>query len=306
MKEQPKKKSPEVWAVGGGKGGVGKSIISVLLSFWLAKKNKETVLVDLDLGGANIHTLMGIKSPARTLNDFIIRKYNSLEEISIYTEVDNLRLLCGASEILSMANPQFAQKVKIIQNIFNLDADYVVIDLGAGTSFNVLDFFMAAHKQIVVLTPQPVSIQNAYGFVRNTVYRKLSRLVSRKASLVAMVKETMDPKNDLKIRTINELLQNISNESSEEDAKALRKEIANIQPVLITNMTNEVNEKNAGRIIKTVSERYLMINPINLGGVAYDKQIYSMVTDMVPLTKLDQSSEAFMNLFEITGRIMEL
>ena len=88
---------PKIWAVGGGKGGVGKSVISTLLAFWLARKGKQTVLVDTDLGGANLHTLMGIKTPARTINDFVTKKYATLEEICLPTEWENLRLISGIS-----------------------------------------------------------------------------------------------------------------------------------------------------------------------------------------------------------------
>ena len=189
--------TPTIWAVGGGKGGVGKSVVSTILAFWLARKGKRTVLIDADLGGANLHTLLGIKSPPRTLIDFINRKFGSLEEICIDTEAKNLRLISGSSEVLSLANPHFSQKIKLINHFSRLDADYVVIDLGAGTSFNVLDFFLSAHEKIMVLTPEPTSIQNAYIFVRNAVYRRLSRLSSKNPSLQTLVKIAMDPKNDL-------------------------------------------------------------------------------------------------------------
>jgi flagellar biosynthesis protein FlhG len=236
--QQAEKKSlPKVWAVGGGKGGVGKSVISTLLAFWLTRMDKQTILVDTDLGGANLHTLMGIKSPPRTLNDFITRKFDSLEDICIPSEIENLRLISGAGEILSLANPKFAQKVKIIQNIFRLDADYIVLDLGAGTSFNALDFFLVAHQKIAVLSPQPTSIQNAYAFIRNAVYRRLSQLSSREPSLKALVETAMNPKNELKVRTIKELFEAIADAEGTDLVEGLQKEIERIQPAMITNMT---------------------------------------------------------------------
>ena len=68
MKEEPNtisKSTPQIWAIGGGKGGAGKSVVSTVLAFWLARMGKRTVLVDVDLGGANLHTLLGIKSPSK-------------------------------------------------------------------------------------------------------------------------------------------------------------------------------------------------------------------------------------------------
>ena len=296
--------APIIWAIGGGKGGVGKSVLSTMLAFWLARMGKRTVLIDVDLGGANLHTLMGIKNPPRTLNDFIARKFKSLEDICIDTEAKNLRLISGSSEVLSLANPHFSQKVKLINHFSRLDADYVVIDLGAGTSFNVLDFFLAAHKKIIVLTPEPTSIQNAYIFVRNAVYRRLSRLCSKSPSLQPLVKIAMDPKNEFKIRTVKELLEFIQESGGKDAAEPLEKEIGEIRPVVITNMVKDSKEKNAGRIVQIVAEKYLMIQSTNLGSVYYDRQIFAMVSDMIPLIRLDQSSHAFANIYDVTTNLL--
>jgi flagellar biosynthesis protein FlhG len=185
-----------------------------------------------------------------------------------------------------------------------LDADYVVIDLGAGTSFNVLDFFLAAHEKIMVLTPEPTSIQNAYIFVRNAVYRRLSRLSSKNPSLQTLVKIAMDPKNELQVRTIKELLQFIQESGGKDVAEPIEKEIGEIRPTVITNMVKDNKEKNAGRIVQIVAEKYLMIQSENLGSVSHDRQISSMVSDMVSLIKLDQSSHAFADIYEIVTKLL--
>jgi flagellar biosynthesis protein FlhG len=295
---------PKIWAVGGGKGGVGKSVLSTMFALWLARMGKRTIIVDVDLGGANVHTLLGIKNPPRTINDYITKKYPALADICIDTGVANLRLLSGASEILSLANLQFAQKVKIIQGLQQLDADYVILDLGAGTSYNVLDFFLVAQRQIVMLTPQPISIQNSYAFVRNAVYRKLSRITSQKPGLLSIVKSAMDPRNELNVRTIKELLQVIGNDGGPGTADFLRKELSTIQPALVTNMIRNQKDRNAGSIIQLVSEKYLMIKPIDAGGVVYDNQLNNLVSGMTPLAEIDPSNQAFAGMYDITTRLI--
>ena len=295
---------PKIWAVGGGKGGVGKSVLSTIFALWLARMGKRTIIVDVDLGGANVHTLLGIKSPPKTINDYITKKYPNLEDICINTGVENLRLLSGASEILSLANLQFAQKVKIIQGLRQLNAEYVILDLGAGTSYNVLDFFLIAQRQIVMLTPQPISIQNSYAFVRNAVYRKLSRISSQKPGMLSIIKSAMDPKNELNVRTIKELFQVIRNDGGADAADFLKKELATIQPALVTNMVRNQKDRNAGSIIQLVSEKYLMINPIDLGGIVYDNQLNTLVSGMTPLTEIDRSSEAFAGMYDITSKLI--
>ena len=306
MKEElntENKSTPKILAVGGGKGGAGKSVFSTIMAFWLARIGHRTVLMDVDLGGANLHTLLGIKSPDRTLNDFITRKFGELEDICIDTSEKNLRLISGASDVLSLANPHFSQKIKLMTHLSRLDADYVVLDLGAGTSFNVLDFFLIAHKKLVVLTPEPTSIQNAYIFVRNAVYRKLSRLSSKNPSLQALIKMAMDPKNVLKIRTIKELFQFIEESDKTNIIEVLKKEIGDIHLEVVTNMVKNEKEENAGRIVQIVAEKYLTLPSTDLGCVTYDRHIRTMVSDMVPLINLDQSSQAFGNIYEIASKL---
>ncbi len=306
MKEElntENKSTPKILAIGGGKGGAGKSVFSTIMAFWLARTGNRTVLMDLDLGGANLHTLLGIKSPDRTLNDFITRRFGELEDICIDTSEKNLRLISGASDVLSLANPHFSQKIKLMTHLSRLDADCVVLDLGAGTSFNVLDFFLIAHKKIIVLTPEPTSIQNAYIFVRNAVYRKLSRLSSKNPSLQALIKIAMDPKNVLKIRTIKELFQFIEESDEKNIIEVLKKEIGDIHLGVVTNMVKNEKEENAGRIVQIVAEKYLTIPSTDLGCVSYDNHIRKMVSDMVPLINLDQSSQAFGNVYEIANKL---
>jgi len=297
------KSTPKILAIGGGKGGAGKSVFSTIMAFWLARTGNRTILIDVDLGGANLHTLLGIKSPDRTLNDFITRKFSELEDICIDTSEKNLRLISGASDVLSLANPHFSQKIKLMTHLSRLDADYVVLDLGAGTSFNVLDFFLIAHKKIIVLTPEPTSIQNAYIFVRNTAYRKLSRLSNKNPSLQALIKIAMDPKNVLKIRTIKELFMFIEESDDKNIIEGLKKEIGNIHLGVVTNMVKNEKEENAGRIVQIVAEKYLTIPSTNLGCVSYDKHIRKMVSDMIPLTSLDQSSLAYGHVYEIVSKL---
>jgi len=295
---------PQIWAIGGGKGGVGKSTLSLLLAFWLARTGKKTILMDADLGGANVHTLMGIMHPVRTLNDYLKRRCDHLEEICIDTEVDNLRIICGAGDILSLANPHVAQKAKIIQNIYKLTADYVVLDLGAGTSFNVLDFFNMADKKIVVLVPQPISIQNAYAFVRNAVYRKLSLLAGKIPVLQSLIKTTMDMNNELRLKTVRDMLMAIEGSLGPEVYKSLQREIENIKLDVITNMAVHPQDQEAGKIIQRVAEKYLMIHPIDRGAITYDKQLYNLVSEMAPITRLFQSSQAFANGYDIAMKLM--
>lgn len=289
---QSSTRSPEIWAVGGGKGGVGKSLVSILLSMALAQQNQRTILIDVDLGGANLHTLMGIKTPSRTINDFIMRRYGSMEEICLSTAIKNLQIVCGASEILSLANPQYAQKNKIVQSLNRLAADHIVLDLGAGTSYNVLDFFLIADHPIVVVTPQPISIQNAYGFVRNAVYRKLSRLAAQHTSLQKIIAQAMDPKNENQMHTIPDLFTTIHGSYDNGIIEQFQTALSELSPWIITNVARDERDDNAGRIIQLVSEKYLTIGVKALGTIHYDPMIDQLVSRMAAISELPSHSKA--------------
>ena len=301
--EKERTQSPQIWAVGGGKGGIGKSVISILISLALAEKGQDTVVIDGDLGGANLHTFMGIRTPSRTLNDFISRQYATLDEVCMGTEQKGLRIICGASEVLTLANLQYTQKIKILQAISKIEADHVILDLGAGTGFNTLDFFLSAHRQIVVMTPQPVAIQNAYAFVRNAVYRTLSRLTSRRPSLGGLVKAAMDPKNDIRVRTVSTLLDRVAEYGDPADAVEMAAHLKRIRPTLITNMAREPRDKNAGRIIQMVSQKHLTIQAEVGGGIYFDPQINAMVSAMEPLTRVNRDSNAIQSALAIVSHL---
>ena len=128
--------SPRSWSrarrivsIGGGKGGIGKSLISANLGIELARRGKRVVLVDADLGGANLHTTLGIDLPRRTLSDFIERKVPRIEDVVSATGIPNLGLVSGALDHLDAANPKHAQKMRFLRHVQQMDVDYVVLDL---------------------------------------------------------------------------------------------------------------------------------------------------------------------------------
>ncbi|HYG67960.1 MAG TPA: P-loop NTPase, partial [Anaeromyxobacteraceae bacterium] len=140
-------------AIGGGKGGIGKSLISANLGIELARRGNEVVLVDADLGGANLHTTLGLDVPRRSLSDFIERRYAKIEDVVTQTGIPNLGLVSGALDHLDAANPRYAQKMRLLRHVQSLDADYAILDLGAGTHSNTLDFFLVADHGVLVLVP---------------------------------------------------------------------------------------------------------------------------------------------------------
>ena len=162
-------------AVGGGKGGVGKSLVSTNLAVALAKTGARVVMLDADLGSPNLHTMFGIARPQRTVADFLAGRSATLDEIALPTSVPGLRLICGADGGLGSANPTFETKQRLLAELGKLAADCLLIDVGAGVDLNTIDFFNAADIRLVVMVPEVTSLQNGYGFLKIALFRRLQR-----------------------------------------------------------------------------------------------------------------------------------
>lgn len=198
-----------IFSVGGGKGGVGKSIFSISLGIMLAKSGHRVVLADLDLGAANLHTYLGILKKTPTIADFFSRKASSLEELLIETSQKNLRLLSGADFVPGMANPAHWMKLKIIRHVKSLPADYIIIDLGAGVHFTVLDFFGISDRGIVVTMPEPGAVMNAYGFVKGALFRRLQNVFRNHPEIGPFIETEARQKNGEKGHTFEWFSQKI-------------------------------------------------------------------------------------------------
>ena len=138
---------PEVWAVGGGKGGTGKSLVAASLGIHLAQMGRRVILVDGDLGAPNLHTILGLDPPPLALSDFIKRRFESIETVVFETGVERLSLISGARNSLDIESLKHFQKTRLLRVLLGLPADIVLLDLGAGTSLNVLDLFSLADRE---------------------------------------------------------------------------------------------------------------------------------------------------------------
>lgn len=183
------KRKNRIIAIGGGKGGVGKSVLSIAIGLSLSMRGHRVVLIDLDLGAANLHTYLGIMGHTPSLADFVLRRVSDLQEIVISTDVQNLFLISGAEFVPGMANPAHWMKLKIIRHIRGLDADFVIIDLGAGVHFNILDFFGIADRGVVITAPEPGAVMNAYGFIKASFHRRLQQIFRKEPTIGKIIED---------------------------------------------------------------------------------------------------------------------
>ena len=267
--------------IAGGKGGVGKSVLSTNLSLLLAVNGKKTIVVDLDLGGSNLHTMLGLKNTNKGIGNFISDKSLTMEELIVPTDFDNLYLIPGDVLVYRLGEISFEEKKRIVKGLVELDADYIILDLGAGSSLNVIDFFLISNSGIIVTTPHMTSIMNAFGFLKNVAFRFLQRAFAENQVFTEYFDRAFQERNPGEQKSLKEMLEDLREQEPEAVSKAeLFLEI--LQPKIILNMAEDASELSIAESLRDLTGRSLSIHSECLGLLFMDKQVSDALKERVP------------------------
>lgn len=295
---------PLIISVGGGKGGVGKSMVSSNLAVQYAKAGFKVILIDLDVGAANLHTIFGINSPPKGIGDYFITPRSQLSDYLIPVSIDNLQLAPGSGFVPEMTSLKLAQKLKMIHQIQSLQADIVLLDLGAGTSHAVIDFFSMTHFGLIVTTPEPTSIINAYEFLKNVIYRILFRVFKNQPEILKLLKVAALPNNKMNISTISDLIQAIQKYNPW--ASELIKNICqDLHMTLIFNQSRKVEDAELAAKFHEISKRYLGINILFGGLIFYNEEVSASIFKMKPISLVYPESTTSSSLQNLASRVLK-
>jgi flagellar biosynthesis protein FlhG len=266
-----------------GKGGVGKSTTVSNLGLLLARGGSSVVLVDLDVGGADLHVMFGELSPKLTLSDFLARRVDSLEAVAQPVEwCAGLRLIAGTGDTLRNTNPASQTKRRLERHVRNLNADVILLDIGAGTNYHALDFFLWGDLQVVISTPDPTAVLDMYKFVKLAATRRvLAELGSREESSEALLGEDF--------RSLEQLFAAAGSAGPEVEQRA-RAALAGFHPALLLN--NAGGERGGVARISAVIRRFLGSDTFVLGQIPADPAVTSSVRRFLPVTEADPNSPA--------------
>jgi flagellar biosynthesis protein FlhG len=278
-----------ILAIGGGKGGTGKSFISSGLGINLASLERDVLVIDADLGAPNLHTLLGMKNGHPDLGDFLTNKIQTLEEAAVQTPFEGLRIVRGTESILFIANLNHYRKLRLLRQIRQLKAQDIILDLGTGSSFNTLDFFLSADPGIVVVTPEPTAIENSYLFLKSCIMRVLRLYMNhyRIPDLHQMMLEQIEKNSQSLYSFFKSLV-----ETDRSYGTILYRALRNFRPCLIMNKARDEHDVLLGQSVADVARRYLLINLRYLGAIPYDERVHSSVKSLQPLTAAHKDSAA--------------
>ncbi|MEE4243295.1 MAG: P-loop NTPase [Desulfopila sp.] len=285
-------------SVGSGKGGTGKSMVLANLAFLLAREGRKVCIIDLDVGGANAHILFGLFEPRYTLTDFLSRKVEDLSEcVHTFDTFYGLQLIPGTGDTLQTANMSYQEKQRLLRAISSIDADIILLDVGAGSSYHCLDFFMRADLQICITTPEPTSIMDFYRFIQLATIRKaLASFLSQ-----SEVSKTLKQHN---FQTIAEVFE----QAEQLDGDARRKiqhELQSFHPLLIINKVGSGSKLNTLKL-KKITSTYLGIYLPELGEIPVDDDVPQSIQAYMPICEYSPKSKASQALQTIQGKLAKI
>jgi len=294
-----------IFGIGGGKGGVGKTSLTVSMGVALASHGHKVVIVDSDLGGSNLHNYLGINNPEYTFFDFYTMNKSSLNDIILPTSCENLFFISGACGTLGLANPKYSQKLRFIRSLSKIEANYILLDLGAGSSYNVIDFFLAAGDGIVISSPEPASIQETFHFLKKALMRKLSRTFKNQSELSSLFLSDESVWNDPKFYSIKKLYKDVE-KIDKDSASIFRGIIQKFQPKLILNMVMNSSEVKEGISLKTAVGELLSIEMDFWGTIPYDDKVREAAMLQVPFLLHKPKCRASKQMGQlVSNKIME-
>ena len=285
-------------SIGSGKGGTGKTMVIVNLALLLAKAGKKVCLVDLDLGGADAHILFGLFEPKRTLTDFLTRKVDSITDvIHTFYSFQGLQFIPGTGNTLQTANLTYQEKQRLLRSLSTVDADVLLIDVGAGTNYHALDFFMFSDLQVCVTLPDPASILDLYTFLQLATIRKvLGSFLSQSDVGICLKNQSFTT-----LTEVFELAETTREGAKEQAQQALRY----FHPLLIVNRVGVDSKVNKFKLRKMVA-KYLSIDIPELGDIPDDAKVDDALKTYLPVCELYPGSPAAQSLAAIAGKLEKI
>jgi len=275
--------------IASGKGGVGKSVLSANLGLALSRLGKTVILVDLDLGGSNLHTCLGLRNRHPGLGSFAWKTEKNLASLLVETGYERLWLIPGDNLMPGTANLEWNVKRRIVKELSNLPADFVILDLGAGSSYNVVDFWLAAPDGLLVICPEITSALNAYSFLKTASFRVLMRAFRDGSAERAEILAYAGTKTEGSGQSFMDFAVDLAARFPDSGPAALES-LKAIGPRVVVNRGRASADAELGYRLRDISRKNLGITPSFAAFLLEDESVPRSVAMRVPLLAEDPSS----------------
>jgi len=275
--------------IASGKGGVGKSFLAANLSIALAGLGKKVIAADLDFGGSNLHTCFGLHNTHPGIGDFLRAHYGNLEDLLVKTSINNLQFLAGDARSPFMANMHHAQKLRLVQHLRKLEYEFLILDLGSGSTFNTLDFFGMTRLGLLVATPEHTSIMNMLTFLKLLAFRIIERTVPKNKSVENKLRELYKLSVSEGLLTVRNLLNEISAIDKEYAEKA-KQNWSLYRPRIVFNKCESPGDLELIKDLQNTLDENLMLHVDFFGCLYSDSAVPKTFYERKPLIESSPSS----------------
>jgi flagellar biosynthesis protein FlhG len=304
MPMDPGTPAPTIIPVASGKGGVGKSFIAANLAMALARNGHRTIAADLDFGGSNLYHFLGLPNRNPGIGDFLSGHAPDLKSLLVPAAVPDLLFLPGDGKTALTANLHSAQKAKLFRHLRALPAEYLILDIGAGSSFTTLDCFDAAEPGLLVTTPERPAIMGMLVFLKNYLYRRIEQRLSANGcrGLRPFLRELMQLPMAEQPDSFEVVKGRIS-EASGRAAEVVAAALSACRPRIVFNMGVSAEETAVAESIGATLRETLGIEPDFFGFVFQDPNVREASRRRAPFLPHYPGSAAVSGLLKLAERV---
>ncbi len=292
----------QIIPVASGKGGVGKSLLSANLAIALGQQGKRVVVADLDLGASNLHLVIGQRQGGASLGSWFTEK-SDFKDIIQPTDYQNVSFIAGDSQIPDLTSLKHAQKVKLIRNLNNIDTDFLILDLGAGTHQFILDMFLLSPQGIIVTAPAVTATLNAYLFLKNAVFRLLYTTFKRGTPGRELLDTLKKDSVSMQKLYIPQLVQSLSR-ADPMTTRLFINRMQQFRPRLVVNMIEDPKDTDKVQRIKKSCNQYLGLEIEYLGVMFRDMLQEKALSSQLPIVVYKPRSVLGQAVYRISDKVI--
>ena len=271
----------QILPIASGKGGVGKSLLSANLAIALGQAGKKVVLADLDLGASNLHLALGHNVKNNSIGTYLTDK-SSFQSIIEPTEYDNVSFIAGDSQIPGLTTLKAAQKTKLLRNFHSIDADFLILDLGAGTHQIILDMFLQSPQGILVTAPAVTATLDGYLFLKSSVFRLLNTTYKRGSAGHQYLEQLKTNSDAMKSIYIPKLVDQLS-VVDPVNTGLFKTRMNQFKPRLVMNMIDDPKDADRAQRIRNSCSQYLGMDLEYLGLMYRDQLQDKALSSRLPV-----------------------
>jgi len=263
------KSQNKIIVISSSKGGVGKSIIASSIGYYLTQKNKSVTLIDFNLASPGLHTFFNIKDPQKTCKQLIRQPDTDLNELACETSIKNLKLICGCSNTLGLAeNAEFIAK-RLIESANRLQSDFVIFDMGSGLSTIEAKLFLMANTGILVGTPEPATILENFSFLKLCILQRLEQIYKGQKKKIALIKEAYVNNNTEISAKIKSMIKDLNGKTN----TRYYNELLDFSPGYVLNMVHDDSDYPYAKAIDVAIKEMFGLELKQMGAIPFCTQM---------------------------------